>query len=162
MTLTEERREIYIFTERFSVGETISVIVVKLIAIPGDAEYYLLETIEKNRLLLPVEPYRNFGINIGQALKCRVDKINCSGRIFIEPLHPTFVKGQKYDFEIISSSEVLDRKGRVHRQVQLKSVMGQVYYSRFDKSLMFSNGSIISCYFEGTRKGRLELWGCKA
>lgn len=158
----KDRSEIYIFTERFTVGEIITAMVVKLIDIPGDASYYVLETGQKNRLLLPTEPYRHFGISIGQILSCSIDKINCSGRIFIEPLHPGFVSGQTYSFKVLNSFEVYDRKGRVHRHYQLQPNSGEVYEARLDRSLVFRNASIIKCKFERTRKGRLELCDCTA
>jgi hypothetical protein len=108
-----EARTIHVFTEKFTEGDWHSFYVLKLLQIPGEDYYYLLKSKSGNRLLMAAAPYHNYGIRAGSTVKCRVDKISCSGKIYLEPAHPQYETGKTYDFEIISQSRLTDRKGRI-------------------------------------------------
>jgi hypothetical protein len=55
-------------------------------------------------LLLPVEPYNNYCIGGNSTIECRIDKINCSGKVFLEPRHPVYIEGETYDFIVHRAS----------------------------------------------------------
>ena len=61
--------------------------IIREITIPNDNKYYVLEDVIGNKHLLPTEFYRNYDIKIKSEIECTVDKVNCIGRIFLEPLH---------------------------------------------------------------------------
>ena len=61
--------------------------------------YFILEDPFNIRHLLPLWLYAKYGINQGQIINCTVDKINCTGRVYLEPLHPHYSKGRVYEFQ---------------------------------------------------------------
>jgi hypothetical protein len=114
--INREVRTMYIFTEKFSEGEWHQFLVVKKLEIPGENSYYLLESKMGNRLLMAAEHYENYGIKAGDTLNCHVDKINCSGKIYLEPENPYYIVGQIHQFEVLGKKEIADQKGRVKTQ----------------------------------------------
>lgn len=105
-------KSIYIYTEKFSEAEWHPFRVIKTLVIPGEDEYLLVESRSCNRLLIPARHYQNYGIEANTWIQCRVDRINCSGRIFLEPEHPFYKTGNTYTFRIIERFDTIDRKGR--------------------------------------------------
>lgn len=90
----------------FHEGDILKVWLKKQIQLPDDKEYYLVEDENKNRFMIPVmaewqqifQQYDNF--------ICRVDKINCSGKIYLEPMHPHYQIGQSYPFRFTKLDKV--------------------------------------------------------
>jgi len=116
---TRDLRTIHIFTEKFTEGEWHWFRVIKELQIPGDETYYLLESVSGNRLLLPANYYHNYGIKPGNILHCRIDKINCSGKIFLEPEHPYYKVGKHYEFIVFDKFKKAERKGRTIEYLRL-------------------------------------------
>lgn len=50
---------------------------------------------------LSFENYKHYNFFIGQKIKGKIDKINCSGKIYFEPEHPVYKIGECYCFEVI-------------------------------------------------------------
>lgn len=113
-------RTIHIFPEKFTEGEWHYFRVQKILEIPGEDFYYLLESSKGNRMLMPLNFYKYYGIEPGNEIKCRIDKINCSGKIFLEPEHPKLVNDSRYDFMISGKEQFTDRKGRLQTYYSLK------------------------------------------
>ncbi|MDI3527265.1 MAG: hypothetical protein PWR03_1448 [Tenuifilum sp.] len=84
----------------FKEGEWYNFTVEKFIQLPNSNSYLLVHESGK-RLLLPAEYYVKYNIVVGAQIRCRVDKINCTGQIFLEPEHPFYEIGKSYNFEIV-------------------------------------------------------------
>ena len=78
--------------------------VINLVMLQDGRNYYILEDPNEMKHFIDAETYANYGIEIGQMIQCRVAKINCTGRIYLEPVHPIYQEGQTYYFEVISFS----------------------------------------------------------
>lgn len=78
--------------------------VLKTVNLPDEGDFYMLRHQSGRRLLLPVEPYNNYCIGSNCTIECRVDKINCSGKVFLEPRHPVYIEGETYDFIVHQTS----------------------------------------------------------
>jgi hypothetical protein len=72
--------------------------VIGLVKLQDEQTYYILEDPYKIRHLLTCRYYQRYGINAGQEILCKVDKINCTGRVYLEPEHPHYTEGQVYQF----------------------------------------------------------------
>lgn len=94
---------------KFKEGEEYSFSVLKIIDIPDEGSFYLLNHSTGQKLLLSYETYKKYSIKIGSSLKCRIDKVNCIGKIFLEPKHPKYVEGKVYVFPIIKNSYEKDK-----------------------------------------------------
>jgi len=63
--------------------------------------FFILEGPNGGKFMLPDEPYHAYGIEIGQKIRCRIDKISCSGKIYIEPENPFYMVGKTYLFSVL-------------------------------------------------------------
>jgi hypothetical protein len=72
-----------------------------LIQLQDDAWYYVLQDINGLKHFLPAANYQVYGIKPGDEISCKIDKINCTGRIYLEPRHPRYTEGEVYDFETV-------------------------------------------------------------
>ncbi|NVO18287.1 MAG: hypothetical protein HXX13_01220 [Bacteroidetes bacterium] len=79
--------------------------VMNIVSLQDNRDYYILEDPNGLKHFIDAEAYATYGIKIGSKLKCKVDKINCTGRILLEPEHPIYVDGQTYFFKVISVNE---------------------------------------------------------
>ena len=69
-----------------------------VIEIPGVEPQQVLISHEGTRYLIPSLPYKDYNLETGKMIRCKVDKINCSGRVFLEPEHPVYAEGNSYGF----------------------------------------------------------------
>lgn len=92
-------------------GEYLSFKVIRIISI-NDESFYVVESPYKTRHMLDAEKYKNYNLFPDSNITCRVDKINCSGKIFLEPLNPYYKEYQEYDFVITSINVVYGRAGQ--------------------------------------------------
>ena len=72
-----------------------------LIRLPDNTEHFVLVDPNGVKHLLESIYYQNYHFETGQMISCRIDKINCNGKFFIEPIHPYYRIGNHYDFRII-------------------------------------------------------------
>lgn len=81
-------------------GEKIKFKIKKLIQLDENEEYYVLEDISGQKQLLNAKYYKNYQFITGQTIICKIDHINCSGKIFLEPEHPFYKENEIYEFTI--------------------------------------------------------------
>jgi hypothetical protein len=150
-------RSIHIFSETFTEGEWHYFEVQKLMQITGEEKYYLLESAQGNRMLMMAEYYDSYGILPGTSIQCIVDKINCSGKMYLEPAHPYYKAGESYLFKVLGNTKFTDRKGR---NITRHIVMGpheQQGNAVIKTEQELPIGTFINAIFAGTRKGVLIL-----
>lgn len=83
--------------------------VFNLVTLQDERAYFILEDPYGIRHLLPSWLYTRYDIKPGQEISCIVDKINCTGRVYLEPDHPYYSKGCDYKFEL-NSVQVNDHR----------------------------------------------------
>ncbi len=71
----------------------------KLLALP-DGDYFILIDEVSRKYLLPRQYYTDYPIKVGTTIICNVNKINCNGKIFLEPLHPIYKVGDEDVFTL--------------------------------------------------------------
>jgi hypothetical protein len=84
----------------FREGEWYNFTVTKVIDVPGSEKQFVLTHESGKKLLLPSKFYVKYNISVNSTIQCRIDKINCTGQIFIEPAHPVYKTGETYSFRI--------------------------------------------------------------
>ncbi|MDP2424332.1 MAG: hypothetical protein U1C46_07925 [Bacteroidales bacterium] len=152
-----ETRSCLFFSEYFEEGKQMEFKVLKMITIPGDELYFLLESPGLHRLLLPAAYFSDYGIYPGMGITCLVDKINCTGRIFLEPLHPYFEAGVRYVFDVMDCMQIFDRKERPVLDYTVKDKLGKLHKARFLHTGLIQKGKTIEGVFVKTRKGVLII-----
>jgi len=90
---------------KLSEGEIYDFQVVKLVLIPEEGEFFVLRHKSGRRILLSAKTYRHYGIEPGKSIVCRIDKVNCSGKVYLEPVHPIYKENEEYSFEVLACTK---------------------------------------------------------
>jgi hypothetical protein len=69
--------------------------------IPDKGDYFIILHESGRKMLFKTNYYVKYNFSIGQTIQCRVDKVNCTGEVFLEPKHPFYNEGQVYEFELV-------------------------------------------------------------
>lgn len=124
---------------------------------PGD-DWFVMKDPKGYKILVPRAYYIDYGFSEGDTVTCRVDKINCSGRIFIEPLHPHYVEGNAYDFEVTGREAKQGILGEKELFFTVCDVLGKSWNVRvFSAELWSSSPANIRCLVDRIKKGKLFL-----
>lgn len=87
------------------VGCTYTFQYMKSVILEDGNRYMVLEDIHGMRHFLEHECYRHYNFSESSGIDCRVEKINCTGRIYLEPVHPVYNLESEYYFSISSIME---------------------------------------------------------
>jgi hypothetical protein len=85
-------------------GEWYTFTIHNRVVLQDGESYYVLYGPDMVKHFLPARPYEPYALTVGAEIRCRVDRINCTGRIFLEPEHPVYSEGEIYPFERISGT----------------------------------------------------------
>lgn len=80
-----------------------------IVDIPEKGDHYILVHESGRKMLLKSEYYVKYNYEIGQIIECKVDKVNCTGQVFLEPKHPHYIEGQEYFFKKETIKENADK-----------------------------------------------------
>jgi len=94
--------------------------VIRKITIPTNNEYFVLQDLKGSKHLLPFELYENYDIKINSNIKCKIDKINCIGRVFLEPQHIYYKENEYYKFEYIEEIEIIKKNLKKYKYHKFK------------------------------------------
>ncbi len=86
-----------------------------IIDLPDGYEYFVLKDPNNVKHLLLTRYYKKFNFQPGQTIQCRIDKINCSGKIFLEPEHPFYKLGHNYEFPFRFIEDYKDNFGHTYQ-----------------------------------------------
>ena len=84
---------------KFTEGQVSEFVYVKNVIV--DEEFMVFEDNDKERYLLPWENYKNYGLELQEKVKCLISRIDCKGKVTLEPEHPYYKVGETYDFKFI-------------------------------------------------------------
>ncbi|MBT4400345.1 MAG: hypothetical protein HN936_18470 [Bacteroidetes bacterium] len=131
----------------------------KLIDIPGSGEkHFILVGPDKKKYLLNSSYYDHYPLRVGMTINCQVDKINCTGRIFIEPEHPYYALGDRYDFLLIKITEEKNIWNEPSYTAWVRDLHRKEWACPIDKPDLFQPGmSYLSCRVERIKKAQLLL-----
>ena len=79
-------------------------------------------------MLLPQKPYQLYHFSINQTILCKVDKISCSGKIYLEPKHPYYQINNTYLFDFIEIVDAHNLYFQPIKFVVLKDKLNQFIY----------------------------------
>gem|GEM_PF-569193 len=130
----------------------------ELVELADRRKYYLFLDPNGFKHLLPESQYRHYGFKEDQQFTCRVDKINCNGRVYIEPLHPLFREGEVYDFTFVEHSEKLASTGNLQRYMTVRDANGNsCSFPVIDTAKRYSSGDKVRLKVMLIRKGKIFL-----
>ncbi len=131
----------------------------KHIEISHTEKYFIVEDQAGKKQLLNSDYYKKYKFETGQLINCRIDHINCSGKIFLEPVHPFYAEGENYDFVI---NEIDYKKNKFEDNILVIRVFDAIGNEALciienEISDNFTIGQNISCKVERIKKGKLYL-----
>lgn len=131
-----------------------SVLAIKKIDEDGE-DFFVLKHPAGGKFLLPYSPYKQYKIEIGATIKCRIDKISCSGKIYLEPEHPCYREGNYYDFKLISTTRIMLSTG----DLVDAAIVEDCFFNKIEVVIAEAKPSdkIINCRVDYIRKGNVYL-----
>lgn len=133
--------EIHSPVQRLREGKIYSFRITGIIVLPDGSEYFALSDPNRVKHLLEKKYYKEYGFEPGQLIECSVDKINCNGKIYIEPLHPHYRVGKRYEFPFVKFSDNPVRNGKQEKWAVFEDVFGNEIKIPWDAS--FGGGALI-------------------
>lgn len=137
-----------------SEGEWFPFVVYNIVQLQDGELYYILLDTNGLKHFMSVSHYVNYGIKKGDTIDCKIEKINCTGRIYLEPKHPYYKEGEIYTFnqvEFLNSGEekVLIVKDYFGNSIEVPVCNKKIVEVKKDK--------LVSCIVKTIRKGRPML-----
>ncbi|NOZ46787.1 MAG: hypothetical protein GXO79_08385 [Chlorobi bacterium] len=130
----------------------------KTISLPAIGKYYVMQSPFGSNHLMPVEPYKDYNIKTGQNLKCYIDKINCTGKIFLEPEHPYYKRDEVYNIFIIQISDTFYKRGKYRFNLLIEDYKkNRIEAIPFNYNEKFVPNQIQKCKVIRLKKGKLVL-----
>lgn len=120
------------------------------------ATYYVIEDPQQACFLLPKLNYEHFGFKPGDTLRCSLDRINCKGEIFFEPVNPYYEKGKSYRFKHQGRQVISNYFGLSEQVIKVTDVFGQEQWVRFAAALRLNEDSL-TAEVVYIKKGKLFL-----
>jgi len=127
--------------------------------VSGIKEFPVLKDPFGYKHLLTKEVYEDYQIEPGTSIKCNVDKINCDGKVFIEPEHFYYIPGNIYSFDLLNFVNQVNEYGDKDLLAQVKDKFGNKTHVllKLGSVSVLNPPSKIDCRLERIKKGRLFL-----
>jgi len=134
-------------------------VIINKLVLPGTDEVnFILLGPDQKKHLLPEQDYILYNLKVGQSISCTIDKINCSGKIFLEPDHPYYKIGERYDFLVLRISERDDFIGSSQVIAWVRDLHGLEWPCPIDSMEGIEPGySHLACRVERIRRAELQL-----
>ena len=71
---------------------------------------HILQDETGKKTSLAVKYYTHYNFTIGEQINCRLDKINCAGKIYFEPDPPFYKIGKDYFFKFLYFDDRTEKK----------------------------------------------------
>lgn len=128
------------------------------VILPDGSESYILTDINKVKHLLNKGYYRHYQFKLNQQINCRIDKINCTGKIYIEPEHPYYKLGESYEFRFSRYKSMKSPGGQLEQLAVLKNGLNEDIYLAADEIEQLLNpGDHLTAIVERIKKGRVYI-----
>lgn len=126
----------------------------KLVQLQDESWYYVLQDINGLKHFMPAQNYTGYGFNPGDEILCKIDKINCTGRIFLEPKHPYYNEGEIYPFDLVTYFNKGIDKFLIVREINGNKIEVPLC---MNNNLDIKAEKKITCIVKSIKKGKLIL-----
>lgn len=138
--------------KKLNEGEVYAFTFEKLITLSDEEEYMVMEDPFGIRHLVTYKYYKKYGLNPGTVVNCLVDKINCTGRVFLEPEHPVYKTGTKAFFRFPDSRNFIYQNNSP--ELLVSDIFGNEIIVEFPEVIGICNLTDgLYCLVEGFKKG---------
>ncbi len=130
----------------------------KTVSMGPEDDYFVLEDPNGCKILLTKSYYDGYGFETGQIIDCRVDKINCNGKVFLEPTHPFYCEGKAYFFDFICKDKFKNILDQEEHFFIVRDRLKKEWKLRIhDKKVWNDSPKQIKCLVVRIKKGQLFL-----
>ncbi len=145
-------------TIRLKPGNWYYFTIIKIVTIPHDQDYFLMRDEHGYNHLVPSVYYSNYNLYPGKGVWCRLDRINCLGRLFFEPEHPFYKQGRTYQFTLLSVERVQPQNGGEAWTAIVSDIFGQKWQTMpFKGAMPGEQPPKINCLVKRIKKAHLYL-----
>jgi hypothetical protein len=109
------------------------------------------------RHLLSYLYYKDYGFEKGKEILVRIDKINCSGKIFLEPAHPHYREGEEYDFDFLRAEYDENIFGELEYYWVVADKQGNEIQMAMEKGITLPENDKVTCKVNRIKKAKLYL-----
>jgi hypothetical protein len=132
--------------------------ILRVVQMPPDGEeYYVMESEFGSKHLLVKHFYQHYNLKKGRKILCRIDKINCSGRVFLEPEHPGCKPGDILEFSVTRDQVFVNSFGDEEILLILNDPWNGMAYLNVQERPELKNNEVIKCKVERIKKGQLLI-----
>ncbi len=150
-------RNLTVSNSRLTEGEYYPFSIIKKMEM-GRESYYVMQDPLGYKILMPANFYTHYGFKPGQTITCRVDKINCNGRMYLEPMHPFYKEGEVYDFKVSDKGVRINILDEQEYFLLIKDVFDQQWTVKvYSEQVIDHTSGKIRCRVERIKKGKLFL-----
>lgn len=143
---------------RLTEGAVYQFRILKMVTMGPKDDYYILEDPNGYKILLSKSYYEGYGFEPGQTISCRVDKVNCNGKVFLEPAHPFYREGEVYPFEFVCKDKITNILDQEEQFFIVRDRLGKEWKVRiFDQEVWNDPPEKIKCLVTRIKKGELYL-----
>ena len=142
--------------EKLQEGHSYRFLITSEVAFNESEQYFVLKDPFGNKHLLDQADYAKHNLYVGLEIVCRLDKINCSGKYFLEPEHPHYKRGEVYAFPFYRKEEYRNRFGFHEKYIVVKDLWGQEIKVPYSGNFEVSASSL-KCNVVKIKRGKLIL-----
>lgn len=128
------------------------------VILPDGSECFILTDINSVKHLLYKAYYGKYKLKLNQEINCRIDKINCTGKIYIEPEHPYYKLGNSYSFIFDHFEDIENSEGEMESLAVLKNGKDEdVFLSADEIEQDLKQGDSLQAVVERIKKGCIYI-----
>ena len=132
----------------------------KLVDLPDGKEYFVVIDQYGDKHLITTEYYKYYPLTIHTNYTCHIDKINCMGRIFLEPVHPFYKVGKIYAFTYEKVAKLEIEKISENQYYQMKGETGEFAYLPVKFKIIEDKMEPVFCKISKIKKAKIFLELC--
>jgi len=139
-------------------GKEYKFLVEKELTLPDNSRHFVLKGPDSKKYLIPFSRYSHYGILPGTVIKCRIDRINCKGEVFVEPKNPWYSEGKSYNFIVAGIEGRINSIGIKQKVAVVIDKAGNKISVPLDNSSKFpAKETKIKLRVERITKGKVHL-----
>jgi hypothetical protein len=141
-------------------GKKYHFLVEKELTLPDNSKHFLVIGPDDKKYLIAAERYSQYGITPGNSIRCKIDKVNCRGKVFLEPQNPWYTEGRSYNFPVEGIETYTDNYGATHKVLIVSDKAGNKISLPLGviKSVP-EKGGYVNLKVERISKGRIRFAG---
>lgn len=123
----------------------------------GDDLFWVLLAPDEKKYLVEALHYTKYNFNAGSTYSCKVDKINCTGKIYLEPEHPVYKLEGVYSFELSRIDKIKNSFGDMESIVVVTDIFGNEAFATIPDIELDEKSQKLDLRVDRIKKGKLYL-----